>query len=507
LNLRVGEGNVRPFIASGIAMGLRIYNTLSRQKADFVPITPGKVGMYVCGITAYDMSHIGHARAYVAFDVVYRYLKFLGLDVTYVRNFTDVDDKIIKRANEIGQEFAAVPNRFIGEFYTDMDDLNVQRPDLEPRVSTHMEQIVRMVEDILARGHAYVAGGDVYFSIDSFRNYGKLSWRNISELVAGASERVDTSEQTQKKNPLDFALWKTAKPGEPSWDSPWGKGRPGWHIECSAMSRQHLGDVFDIHGGGKDLVFPHHENEVAQSEAAIGRQHVNVWMHNGFVNVNEEKMSKSLGNFFTVREVTQSFHPEALRLFLLSTHYRSPINYSLENLEESSARVGYLYATLQAATEYLAGRPADEGKPAEVASPELFTRTEAEFREAMDDDFNTAAAVAAYSEVFKLANELVARKKSPAKTATLRRFLEVLGPFQAVLGLLTREPAGVLAGLSTRALKRKGLDAGWVEERIAARNAARAQKDFAAADAIRAEITGTGIEVMDTPQGTLWRMF
>ena len=487
-------------------MALRIYNTLSRQKADFVPLTPGKVGMYVCGITAYDMSHIGHARAYVAFDVVYRYLKHVGLEVNYVRNFTDVDDKIIKRANEIGQPFEAVPNRFIDEFYVDMDDLNVQRPNLEPRVSTHMTQIIQMVQDILDNGHAYAAGGDVYFSIDSFRHYGKLSWRDISELVAGASERVEV-EQTLKKNPLDFALWKSAKPGEPSWDSPWGKGRPGWHIECSAMSRQHLGDVFDIHGGGKDLVFPHHENEVAQSEAAIGRQHVNVWMHNGFVNVNEEKMSKSLGNFFTVREVTKSFHPEALRLFLLSTHYRSPINYSLENLEESSARVGYFYATLQAANDYLVGRPLDEGKPAEIESADVFAKAEADFREAMDDDFNTAAALAAYSDVFKLANDLAKRKKGPAKTATLRRFVQVIGPMQQVLGLLARDPAGVLEGLSLRALKRKGLEPAWVDERIAARNAARAGKDFAAADAIRAEVTDKGIEVMDTPTGTVWRMF
>jgi len=487
-------------------MALRVYNTLTRQKADFVPLAAGKVGMYVCGITAYDMSHIGHARAYVAFDVVFRYLRFLGLAVNYVRNFTDVDDKIIKRANEIGQPFEAVPNRFIDEFYVDMDDLNVLRPNLEPRVSTHMPQIIKMVEDILANGHAYASGGDVYFSIDSFRHYGKLSWRNISELVAGASERVE-AEQTLKKNPLDFALWKSAKPGEPSWDSPWGKGRPGWHIECSAMSREHLGDVFDIHGGGKDLVFPHHENEVAQSEAAIGRQHVNVWMHNGFVNVNEEKMSKSLGNFFTVREVTKVFHPEALRLFLLSTHYRSPINYSLENLEESSARTGYLYATLQAANEYLAGRPAEEGKPAEVESAEVFAKAEADFSEAMDDDFNTAAALAAFSEAFKLANDLTKRKKGPAKTATLRRFVEVLKPFQAVLGLLTRDPAEVLSGLSTRALARKGLEPAWVEGRIAARNEARGNKDFAAADAIRAELTEKGIEVMDTPAGTVWRMF
>jgi len=484
-------------------MPLRVFNTLLKSKQDFTPITPGKVGMYVCGITAYDMSHIGHARAYVAFDVVYRYLKYLDFETRYVRNFTDVDDKIIKKANQEGVPFEAVPDRYIAEFYQDMDDLGVLRPDVEPRVSTHMPQIVEFIGEIIKNGHAYVVDGDVYFSIDSFRGYGKLSGRDVNDLEAGA--RVDVDER--KKNPLDFALWKAAKPGEPRWDSPWGQGRPGWHIECSAMSRQHLGDVFDIHGGGKDLVFPHHENELAQSEAVVGKKHVNVWMHNGFVNINEEKMSKSLGNFFTVRDVLQVYHPEVLRYFLMGTHYRSPINYSTENLDEACARVGYYYGTLADVGEYLAGRPAEEGKPNEVGNPAWWDGLEAQFREAMDDDFNTAAALALLSEPFKIANEVVRGKKGPAKTATLRRFVSALAPASKVLGLFERDPAEVIAGLGVRALKRRGLTPSWVEERIAARKAAREAKDFAAADAIRAELTTGGIEVMDTPAGTRWRAF
>ena len=486
-------------------MSLRVYNTLIRQKTDFTPIEEGKAGMYVCGITAYDMSHIGHARVYVAFDVIYRYLKHIGLDVRYVRNFTDVDDKIIKKANEEGVAFTDVPDRYIREFYTDMEALGVLAPDEEPRVSTHMDEIITFVQDVLNNGHAYEAEGDVYFSIDSFHQYGKLSGRDINDLVAGASERVGQDER--KKNPLDFALWKSAKPGEPAWDSPWGKGRPGWHIECSAMSRKHLGDVFDIHGGGKDLVFPHHENEVAQSEAVVGRQHVNYWLHNGFVNVDEEKMSKSLGNFFTVRDVLERYHPEAIRYFLLSTHYRSPINYSTDNLDESSARVGYCYATIQAVHDYLARRPEGEGKPELVQQAEVFDKVAERFSAAMDDDFNTAATLGVYSEPFHVANELLARKKSAAKTATLKRFLEVLAPAQEVMGLFDRDPAEVLAGMTSRALLRKGLDAAWVVSRVEARSEARAAKDFARSDALRDEIVEKGIEVMDTPQGTVWRMF
>jgi cysteinyl-tRNA synthetase len=489
-------------------MALRIYNTLLRSKRDFAPIEEGKVGMYVCGITAYDMSHIGHARAYVAFDVVYRYLKTAGYEVNYVRNFTDVDDKIIKRANEQGQPFEAIPNRFIDEFYQDMDSLNVERPSLEPRVSTHMEEIIAFVSDVIARGHAYESQGDVYFSIDSFPNYGKLSGRDVNDLRAGASERVDADvEAGKKKSPLDFALWKSVKPGEPSWDSPWGKGRPGWHIECSAMSRVHLGDVFDIHGGGKDLVFPHHENEVAQSEAAVGKQHVNVWMHNGFVNVDEEKMSKSLGNFFTVREVLKKFHPEALRFFLLGTHYRSPINYSLDNIEEASTRIGYLYSTVAAVQDYLSGRNEDEGDPKYIDQPPLYDEAAKRFLEAMNDDFNTAAGIASFSDVFKHANEVLKRKKGGAKTSTLKRFLEVIAPMSEVLGVLGANPDEVLESMSLRALTRKDLELSWVEDRIQARTDARVAKDFAASDAIRAELTDAGIEVMDTPQGTKWRMF
>jgi len=313
-------------------MALRLFNTETGKKETFEPITPGKVKMYVCGVTVYDLSHIGHARCYTAFDVVYRFLKFSGYDVKYVRNFTDVDDKIIKRAAELGVTPRELTDRNIAAYHEDMDALNCLRPDLEPRVMDHIPHIVDLISHIIERGHGYVGpDGTVYFSIDSFPKYGRLSGRNLEDMQAGASERVD--DDPNKRNPMDFVLWKPSKPGDPVWDSPWCPGRPGWHIECSAMSATHLGVTFDIHGGGKDLVFPHHENEIAQSEGASGELFVKYWMHNGFVNVDAEKMSKSLGNFFTIREVLKVFHPEAIRMFLLSTHYRSPINYTHKNLE------------------------------------------------------------------------------------------------------------------------------------------------------------------------------
>jgi cysteinyl-tRNA synthetase len=306
-------------------MTIKIFNSLSNRKEDFVPLAPGKIGMYVCGVTVYDMCHVGHARAYVTADVLLRYLTYRGFDVLYVRNFTDVDDKIIKRASEVGDSTDALAERYIREFYTDMDALGVRRPRVEPRVTNHIPDIVRTVERLLARGHAYQVDGDVYFGVDSFPGYGRLSGRNLDDLKAGARVEVDD----RKRNPLDFALWKSSKPGEPSWDSPWGPGRPGWHIECSTMSTKYLGETFDIHGGGKDLVFPHHENEIAQSEAATGKPFCRYFFHNGFVNIDKEKMSKSLGNFFTIREIHKAYDPEALRLFLLTTHYRSPVNFDV----------------------------------------------------------------------------------------------------------------------------------------------------------------------------------
>ncbi|KAK4409622.1 Cysteine--tRNA ligase, chloroplastic/mitochondrial, partial [Sesamum angolense] len=317
----------------------QVYNSMTKQKEIFKPIVEGKVGMYICGVTSYDLSHIGHARAYVAFDVLYRYLKYLGYEVVYVRNFTDVDDKIIRRANEVGEDPKALSGRFCQEFLYDMADLQCLLPTHQPRVTDHMQQIKDMIAQIISNGCAYAVDGDVYFSVDNFPKYGLLSGRKLEDNRAGERVAVDD----RKRNPADFALWKAAKPGEPLWDSPWGPGRPGWHIECSAMSAHYLTHAFDIHGGGMDLIFPHHENEIAQSCAACSKSKVNYWIHNGFVTANDEKMSKSLGNFFTIREVTKLYHPLALRHFLLGTHYRSPVNYSISQIEISSEAVFYIY--------------------------------------------------------------------------------------------------------------------------------------------------------------------
>ena len=484
-------------------MTLQVYNTLTRRKDTFQPREEGKVGMYVCGVTAYDLSHIGHARVYVAFDVVYRHLRRLGFDVTYVRNFTDVDDKIIKRANERGEEALSLSSRFIDEFYEDMDALGCARPEVEPRVSQHIAEIIQMVQDILDNGHAYVVDGDVYFDIDSFPGYGKLSGRKLDDMRAG--ERVAVDER--KKNPFDFALWKAAKPGEPSWESPWGQGRPGWHIECSAMSRAHLGDQFDIHAGGKDLVFPHHENEIAQSEAATGKKpFAHTWMHNGFVNVDAEKMSKSLGNFFTIREVRKIYHAQAIRWFLLSTHYRAPINYTERNLEAASGRVYYLYQTLADMNATLDGAASADDGP--ILYDDLVTGLPARFAQAMNDDFNTALALGLLSEPLKVANELMHNKKGKKKKgrlATLRALREALGPILEDLGLGTLPPAEVHAAMKAQSLVRQGLTEEDLADKIAARAAARAQRDWARADAVRDELLALRVQLMDTPAGTDWR--
>ena len=477
-------------------MALQIYNTLTRKKEPLEPIEPGKVGMYVCGVTVYDYSHIGHARCYVAFDAVFRYLKHMGLDVTYVRNFTDVDDKIIKRANERGEDPLRLSERFIQEYYADMDSLGCQRPHIEPRVSTHIPQIIGLIEQIVANGHGYTVDGDVYFDIDSFPAYGKLSGRNLDDMRAGERVAVDI----RKKNPFDFALWKSAKPGEPTWDSPWGAGRPGWHIECSAMSTSHLGATFDIHAGGKDLVFPHHENEIAQSEAATAHPYVKVWMHNGFVNVDAEKMSKSLGNFFTIRTVRELYHPEAIRWFLLSTHYRAPINYSERNIEEAAARVFYLYQTLVDVDGVLeAAADADDGP---LLEEELVTSMRQRFCDAMDDDFNTALAISVLSEPLKLANDLVhgkKLKKKPGRVRTLAALREAFGPMFAVLGVGEGSAPEVLSQMKACALKRR------VHKLVMERGQAREDKDWGRADAIRDQLDLMGVRLCDGSGGTDWR--
>lgn len=482
-------------------MSLRVYNTWSKKKEEFTPIEEGKVGMYVCGVTVYDLSHIGHARCYVAFDVIYRYLQAHGYDVNFVRNFTDVDDKIIKRANESSQDVTELATGNIAAYHEDMDALGCLRPNLEPRVTGHVPEIIQLIEKIIANGHAYAADdGSVYFAIDTFPRYAGLSRRNIEDMVAGASERV--GEDTNKKNPLDFVLWKPSKEGEPSWDSPWGPGRPGWHIECSAMSAKHLGETFDIHGGGKDLVFPHHENEIAQSEAASGKKFVNYWLHNGFVNIDEEKMSKSLGNFFTIREVMKKYHPEAIRAFLLSTHYRSPINYSADNLDEATNRIEYMYETLDKLDKAIAMG----GKPGDNLYPDT-DKVHQQIIEAMNDDFNAAAALGHLYELFRAANDYVVKKrKLKGRINTLEEMRKVMGQAAAIFGILERDPETVLGEIRDRDVTRLELDIAWIDSKLAERAQARKDKDFALSDAIRDELAAGKVAVMDTPQGTAWRV-
>tara|TARA_Y100001973_G_scaffold13687_1_gene19399 strand:+ start:4000 stop:5379 length:1380 start_codon:yes stop_codon:yes gene_type:complete len=456
---------------------LTIFDTLRRSKEVFQPITPGEVKLYVCGVTIYDYCHIGHARTYVAFDVVVRYLRSKGYKVTYVRNITDVDDKIINRANENNESIDAVTARFTKAMHDDFDALNLVRPDIEPTVTGHMGDIITMIETLIARGHAYVADdGDVLFDVSTFENYGKLSRQNLEQLQSGA--RVDVAQN--KTDPLDFVLWKRAKPGEPSWSSPWGEGRPGWHIECSAMNKRHLGENFDIHGGGSDLIFPHHENEVAQSCCANDHDYVNYWMHSGMVQVDAVKMSKSLGNFFTIRDVLAEYDAETVRFFLLSSHYRSQLNYSTDNLDQARAGLERLYTALRDVPE--------------VALDEALAAPYKErFEAAMDDDFNVPEALPV---LYDLARE-IHRAEDATKAA---RYAAALRHFGAVLGLLQQAPEAFLQGGAGAEV-----DAAAVEALIKQRNDARAAKDWAAADAARDQLTELGIELEDTPQGTRWR--
>ena len=482
-------------------MEIRVYNTMTARKEPLVPLEDDKLSMYVCGPTVYDMSHVGHARVYVTFDVVARFLRATGRKVTYVRNYTDVDDKIIRRANETGVAPGEISERYIREFAADMQTLGVGAPDVEPKVTGHIPEIIGLIEKIIARGHAYQAGGDVYFAVREFAGYGKLSKRNLDDLESGA--RVDPGDL--KHDPLDFALWKAAKPGEPSWDSPWGKGRPGWHIECSAMSAKYLGETFDIHAGGKDLIFPHHENEIAQSEAASGKPFARYWLHNGFVQIDNEKMSKSLGNFFTIRDVLEKFEAEALRYFLLGTHYRNPINFSDVALGDAERRVEYIYETLAKVDEKLAGREPTEGP---LVEQEQVERVRPAFLEAMADDFNAAEALGGLAQAFSLMNELCERPKSKDKATVVRTLArlraEVTG-IGEVLGLFGQDPKAFLLRHREKAAARRCIECCRVEQLIEERTAARKAKDFAAADRIREELKGMGVEIMDTPAGTTWK--
>jgi len=458
---------------------LTIYNTLRNRKEPFQPIIPGKVRMYVCGMTVYDFCHIGHARVMVVFDMIARYLRFRGFDVTYVRNITDIDDKIIQRANENGESITELTARFIEAMNQDTEILGVLPPDQEPRATEHIDEIVTMIRKLVDNGYAYVAGNqDVYYDVSQFEGYGQLSGKRPDELRAG--ERVEV--QVEKDDPLDFVLWKSAKPDEPSWDSPWGPGRPGWHIECSAMSTQCLGDHFDIHGGGQDLQFPHHENEIAQSVGATGAPFVNVWLHNGFVRVDEEKMSKSLGNFFTVREVLEQFQPEVIRFFILSSHYRSPLNYSQSHLIEAQAALDRLYTALRDV-------PVSDAPP----DKQYIER----FNDVMDDDFNTPKAIALMHELVREINRL--DDKTTERVQYLAATLRHLGE---ILGLLQDSPQAYLQGsVQTEG----GISNEEIQTLIEQRNEARKTRNFAEADRIRNQLSENGITLEDTPEGTIWR--
>lgn len=452
---------------------LKIYNSLTRTKQEFKTITPGKIGMYVCGVTVYDLCHIGHARTFVNFDVIVRYLRYAGYEVKYVRNITDIDDKIIKRANERGISAHDLAEQFIVEMHKDFDALNIKRPDIEPKATDNITEIVNFVQKLIDNQHAYVAeSGDVLFDINSFKEYGKLSGQKLDELQAGARIEVEKT----KHNPLDFVLWKMSKPGEPSWESPWGAGRPGWHIECSAMNNKYLGKEFDIHGGGSDLIFPHHENEIAQSCCANKTPYVHYWMHSGMVMINEEKMSKSLNNFFTIRDVLETYDAETIRFFLLSGQYRSPLNYSQENLDKARAALNRLYTTLRDTQAVLPDSTEDE-----------YT---AKFKEYMDDDFNTPGAI---SVLFDLAKQI---NKESGETA--QKLAGRLKQLASVLGILEQDPNKFL---TTGA---KDDDVEQIEALIKQRNEARKQKNWALADEARDKLKQMHIELEDGPQGTVW---
>jgi cysteinyl-tRNA synthetase len=466
-------------------MALKIFNTLSDGKEEFVPLSPGKVRMYVCGVTVYDSAHLGHCRFLLTFDVIYRYLLFSGYDVTYARNFTDVDDKIIKRATEERVDCTTITDRYIAEFQKDTEALGLLTPTMEPRATQHVGEIIEIIRQLEAKGLAYRVEGDVFYAVGGFAGYGKLSRKKVDELAAGARVEIDE----RKRSPLDFALWKSSKPGEPTWESPWGPGRPGWHIECSAMSTRYLGQPFDIHGGGRDLIFPHHENEIAQSEGAYDRPLARYWIHNGFLNVNQEKMSKSLGNFFTIREILEEFDAAALRHYFLSSHYRSPMDFSKEGLSEAAKATDRIYETIERLDRSLAGIEQAVPEPALIEA----------FRREMDDDFNTPRALALVFDELRALNRLLDEKKIKGietRGAAIRTIC-------ATLGLLHE---GYAEGKRQRFLRKGSLTLVRIEELIRLRDKARLEKNWREADRIRGELNEQGIVLEDTVQGTVWKV-
>jgi cysteinyl-tRNA synthetase len=480
---------------------LRLYNTATRKKELFQPLREKKVSMYVCGVTVYDLCHIGHARSTIVFDVLVRYLRARGFEVTYVRNFTDVDDKIIQKANQAGKDTDVIAREYIDAFYKDMGRLGVLKADYEPRATEHVTSMIEMISTLLDRGVAYVAGNDVYFSVEKYRNYGRLSGRKLEDMKAGSRIAVDR----KKHHPMDFALWKEARPGEPSWPSPWGEGRPGWHLECSAMSNHYFGPTFDIHGGGKDLLFPHHENERAQSICANGGEFARYWVHNGFVTVDSEKMSKSLGNFLTIRDALEQYHPEVLRLFLLSKHYRTPIDFSKDTVSALQAGLVRIYRTLQKLEGLIGLPPALEGGRAFLAGDggQPFF---GEFVRVMDDDLNTAGAVGLIFEKVRTLNRTMedadeGMNDSLGKELNAGRDQLLLAA--GILGLLQESPEDFFKDVADSSLE---LDPEEIRKMVDERRAARAEKDWARADAIRDRLMEKGVVLEDGPQGTTWRL-
>lgn len=475
-------------------MDLKVYNTLTRKKEKFIPLNKERVNMYVCGPTVYDTSHIGHARCVVVFDVIFRWLKSLKYKVNYVRNFTDVDDKIIKKSNEAGLDCTVITEKYIKEFHNEMDALNVLRPSVEPKATEHISHIIDFIQMLIDREKAYyVEGSGVYFSIDSCQDYGKLSGRNPEDMKAGA--RIEKDEK--KKNPLDFVLWKPSKPGEPFWKSPWGDGRPGWHIECSAMSYEYLGKGFDIHGGGKDLIFPHHENEIAQSEAVFGCQFVKYWIHNGFVDINNEKMSKSLGNFTMIKEVLEKYSPEVIRMFLLSKHYRSPIDFSQKAMREASLGLDRVYAFFERLEK--AGVKIDISKKGALWN---------DFTNAMNDDFNCAKALGLVFEAVKKGNRLLDAADNTLDTESFETLALYYGDIKVVsgiLGIFELDSDNYFKEKKERAMADMTVDPEEIEELIHQRNQARRDKAFSKADEIRDHLKTMDVILEDGPQGTTWR--
>jgi cysteinyl-tRNA synthetase len=482
-------------------MAIKIYNTLSRKKEKLRPLKDKQVKLYVCGITSYDYCHIGHARSALVFDMVVRYLRYQGYKVTFIRNFTDIDDKIIARAAEQGMNSSELAEKFIGEFYTDMDALGVMRPDLEPKATEHIEDMIKLIQELMDEGLAYASEGDVYYRVDKFPDYGMLSGRSLEDMQAGARIEVNT----RKEHPMDFVLWKGAKPGEPKWQSPWGEGRPGWHIECSAMSRKYLGETFDIHGGGKDLIFPHHENEIAQSVGANKKPFANLWMHHGFVTIKDEKMSKSLGNFLTIRDVLGQYTAEVLRLFIFSTQYRNPLDFSEAALQDAQSGLDRLYDCLANI-----GGPADgfEGPP-EITPKDRkkIISLRERFESAMNNDFNTAQALGLLFDTVKVLNKvtrMLQERPSFEDVQLVRLGGSELQELAGLLGVLQQDPEQYVLEKKQQLLNSIKLSEDEIDTLIAKRNNARDEKDWSLSDEVRDELLSHGIELHDGPAGTTW---